>query len=446
MHDLRKQVLLESGKTVSRKARSKVNTPAGSKNVSPQPSRSASRVASHNASDDENDMSDVSTWSGTNSIDDMLVGAEEETQGDGWITDLHERIEQICDRKRSSAQGREDSLTAFIIILTRHYAATHVKSKVDELLPAIMKSIKSGQTERETVLALKAISLLLITTPSESIYDAVQNLVKSTITDSQHTLAKISAIHSISCITFYGGASTEETEATLDLLLEIISSDGAMLDEADNADIVTAALQAWGFLATQLDDVEETTETAMETFVDQLESSSASVQIAAGQNIALLYEKSYTEAESDEDIANDTDESNDDVLSNGNGPKMVRRYNVYRQKHLLVQTLEGLTKGSSKRVSKKDRKAIHQAFNDVLNTVEDPTRGPRYSTALDEEGREMGSRLRISIHGGGRMTIDTWWKLLRLNALKHLLQGGFLEHYEHNEVVFDTLPVIVDDD
>lgn len=292
------------------------------------------------------------------------------------------------------------------------------------------------------MLALKALALILITIPDETIYDNVQETIKSTITDTQHAIAKVAAIHALGVVTFYGGASVEETEATMELLLEIVDSDGAMIDEADNAEIVTASLEEWGFLATQLDDMEESTEAAMDTFVDQLGSSDVGVQIAAGENIALLFEKSHTEAESDEDVG---DEDEDEDGNNRNGPRMIKRYNVYRQQHLLEQTLEQLVKSSSKRVSKKDRKALHTAFADILNTVEKPTRGPRYSTALDEDGRELGSRLRVAIHGGGRMTIDTWEKLLRLNALKRLLQGGFLSHYEHNEVVFDSLPVIVED-
>ena len=93
----------------------------------------------------------------------------------------------------------------------------------------------------------------------------------------------------------------------------------------------------------------------------------------------------------------------------------------------------------------KDRKALHLTFTDILNTVEKPTRGPRYSTALDENGHEMGSCLKIRVNAGGRMTIDKWWKLHRLNGLKRLLQGGFLVHYEFNQVVFDSLPVFIEE-
>ena len=61
MHDLRKKILLESGKTVSRKARSKpesggsstLHTPGGSPLPSRASSRANSRAGSRYASEDE---------------------------------------------------------------------------------------------------------------------------------------------------------------------------------------------------------------------------------------------------------------------------------------------------------------------------------------------------------------------------------------------------------
>lgn len=444
MHDLRKQVLLESGKTVSRKARSKAGTPVGSKSGSPAQSRSNSRVPSRNASDDESELSDGTQW-GTNSIDELLA-ADPDAPADAYTQDLRERIEQILDRKRSSAEGRELSLNSFTVDLMRHYSYDELRHKMGELLPAVLKCVKSGATERETVLAVKAIALMLVTVPNDQIYDAVSGPLKSIISDAEHAAAKLAAIHALSVATFYGGASTDETEEIMDWFLEIISSDGAVIEATDDAEVVTAALEEWGFLATQIEDMEDTTEVAMETFIDQLESSDANVQIAAGENIALLYEKSWTEAEGDNDIP----DKPEDKVTNAAGEKMVKRYTVWRQQHLLEQSLEDLSRASSKRQSKKDRKALHQAFNDILVTIEKPTRGPRYSTAINQEtDREYGSRLKISVtvdgrRGGAVMIIDKWWKLHRLNALKRLLQGGFMVHYEHNELVYESLPMDVE--
>ena len=432
----RKEAL--QGKQMSKKARSKTSTPNAS--------RQGSRGNTPYHSDDEGELSDTTQWS-THSIDELLQDTADDMPQDAWASYIDDRINEICDRKRSSVQGREESLHSFNVGLTRHFSKTEIKPKIDDLLPNLLRSVKGGQTERETVLALKALALIIITDPSESMYDAVSSLFKSTITDAQHPTAKMAAIHALSIATFYGGASEEETESVMEFFLDIATSDGASIDEADNGEIVVSALEEWGFLATQLEDLEDATEPAMDTFVDQLESADVGVQLAAGDNIALLFEKSYTEAESDDD-----EEAEDSLPANGNGAStdtrdvMIKRYTVYRQQHHLETLLAALAKASTKRVSRKDRKSLHLNFTDILNTVEKPTRGPRYSTALDEDGREMGSRLKINVRGGGKMVIDRWYKLHRLNGLKRILQGGFLEHFEKNETVMESLPVDVEED
>lgn len=435
---------LESGKTVSKSARSKESTPPLSRTASATASpRGGSRIASREGSDDEAEFSDDTEWS-SRSIDALVAQVDGDDGSDQWIAVLEERIGAITDRKRSSTEGRESDMSVFNLLLTRHFAQEQLRRRSDEVVAALLKSVRAGQSEREVILATKGLALMIITEPSEDIYDAVADVFKRTINDSPHPHAKTAAIHALSVATFYGGATLEETEEIMEFFLDIASTDGAVIEEADNGEVVAAALEEWGFLCTQMDDVEEMTEPAMDTFVDQLESSDASVQIAAGSNIALLYEKSHTEAESDDEPEPDDENANVD----SHGPRMVKRYTVYRQQHNLEQILERIAKGSSKRVSKKDRKQLHLEFNDILTTVENPSRGPRYSTALDIDGREYGSRLKITIpgYGGGKMTIDKWWKLHRLNALKRLLQSGFMVHYEFNQVVFDSLPVIVEDD
>jgi hypothetical protein len=436
MHDLRKKALLESGKTTSRKARSKTTTPSSSRNNS----RVGSRNGSRNVSDDEGELSDTTQWS-SHSIDELIASAaDDDLPQEAWIADLENRINEICDRKRSSVQGREETLQHFNMDLTRHYAQEEITLKINALMPNIMKSIKSGHTERETVLALKALSLLLVTEPSEKLYDEVSGPVKGIVSDAEHAMAKIAAIHTLSIATFYGGATEEETLKVMDFFLEIISSDGSLIDEDDNGDVVVGALEEWGFLATQIEDLEDSNEDAMETFIEQLESSNVGVQKAAGENIALLFEKSYTEVESD-------DEADEVETANSNdGEVMVKRYTAYRNVHQLEGKLADLAKASSKRLSKNDRKTLHRTFQDILHTVEKPTRGPRYSTALDMDGNEYGSRLRIKVTQGGSMLIDKWWKFHRLEALKRLLQSGFAVHYEHNQNVFDTLPVDIEEE
>lgn len=232
----------------------------------------------------------------------------------------------------------------------------------------------------------------------------------------------------------------QEILSIMEYLLEIVESDGHSIEAGDSAAVVTAALEEWAFLATKIEDLEQESQTAMEAFVDQLESSDAGVQIAAGENIALIYEKSYTELEEDESSNEEEDEDPEDGSSPG-APKMVKRYEPYRNVTQLTNQLSALASVSSRRLSKKDKKSLHTSFADVLNSVENPTRGPRYQNALNQEtGKRYGSRMVVRVNRAGVMKIDKWWKLHRLQAFRRILGGGFLVHYEKNAVVFDSLP------
>jgi hypothetical protein len=458
MRDLRRQAL-ESHKTVSRKAQSKVSSRASSAAGSRASSHAGSRNVSRHGSDEEDEnLSDSTNWRfvpraypanpaqeikanlllSTNSIDDLLSAEAVEDDGtDAWKQTLSVRIEEIIDRKRSSIQGRELAYAVYVHLLTTHYAFDTISSQKSDLIAAFLKSIKAESSEKETQLAIRAIAVTLITSPSDVAYATVFPAIKRTYTSSESIAAKTTAISSLGSILMYGGAADEATEELLDELLEIVESDGSSIDAADEASVVVAALESWGFLATSLDDMEDRTEDAIEAFVEQLESTDAAVQIAAGENIALLFEKSYTDREEDDGPSEEIEDEEGFPLDTS----LVKRYNVYRQTNQLQHTLRQLAAVSSKSISRKDRKHLHASFGDILCTVEHPQRGPRYQKAIDQEtGKRYGSRMKIKVHGGGSMTIDRWWKLMRLHELRRVLGGGFVVHYEHNEVVFDSLP------
>ena len=292
------------------------------------------------------------------------------------------------------------------------------------------------------ILWIIALAMTLITIPSEAIYDNVSQPLKRTISDSGAVATKAAAIHTLGTCTIYGGASDDEILENMTYFLEIISSDGNFVDAGDERDVVTAALEEWGFLATYIDDLQDESMDAMEAFVEQLDSSDPNVQIAAGENIALVYEKSYTPQEDDEEVSDDgeamSDPEDDSVAG---APKLVKRYTPYRRTDQLVHTLASLASLSTRKLSKKDKKSLHSNFADILNSVENPTRGPRYQNAVSHEtGKRYGSRMVVRIHQNGVMRIDKWWKLHRLKALRRVLQGGFIGHYEKNEVVFESLP------
>ena len=261
---------------------------------------------------------------------------------------------------------------------------------------------------------------------------------------------KTSAIHALSTCTFYGGASDDGVLETMDYLLEIISSDGHTVSAPDEPDPVVAALEEWGFLCTLVDDISVQSEEAVEAFAEQLSSSYAVVQIAAGENIALLYEKSFKalDAEGGDSPA---DYPETDILSDPEEtpgiPKLLRLYPAYRRTDQLLHILTSLSRNNNlsvHQISKTHRKAIKTNFSDIASSISFPHRGPKYSNAIDDEsGKRYGSRMRVRIHKEGIMRIDRWWKLMRLQGLRRVLQGGFVRHYERNGVVFETLPIMI---
>lgn len=82
-----------------------------------------------------------------------MISSEDVTEA--WKQDLADRTEEIIDRKRSSVQGREACLAAYVHILISHYAFGEIDHKTSELFPAFLKSIKAESSEKETALALR---------------------------------------------------------------------------------------------------------------------------------------------------------------------------------------------------------------------------------------------------------------------------------------------------
>lgn len=503
MHDLRRKALLESGKTVSRKTQSREasrqTSRAGSAQNSRQTSRQSSRAASRYPSEDEDDgnLSDDTTayryfflfsfffffllkkghknvsvrlgmmslplnftrchfrhnnlpakllrltqTHSTTSLDDLAENPEADNSD--WPEELADRINDILDRKRSSVQGREESLAAFCRLSKFHYVEEEIRAHIPDLLEAFSRSIKNETSVRESMSALKALEFLAVTAYDDTVYANVEDLLARTIRDSTSTAIKTAAIYCLGTCTYFGGTSDDAKLDQMTFFLDIVASDGRSIDAADDAATVTAALQQWGFLATEIEDLEGESEEAIESFIDQLDSSDSSVQIAAGENIALLYEKSYSPQEDDDDQGSE-EEDDSSISSNGEGPRLIKRYDAYHNTPQLERLLSSLATVSGKRISKRDKKSLHTNFASILTTVKNPRRGPMFSTAIDyNTNRHYGSKRQVKIGNEGAMNIDRWWKWLRLAALRRILQGGFMEHYyQGNRAVLNSLPVML---
>ncbi|KAL4962234.1 IFRD domain-containing protein [Aspergillus stella-maris] len=450
MPDLRRQVL-ESGKTISRKAASRESgSGRTSRNNSAQNSPKSSRNASRQASDDEDagNLSDDTAIS-LGSFDD-LENADVEDENTDWAGELSQVIEEILDRKRSSVQGREESYAAFCRLSKFHNVVDYIRRRVPDLLAAFGRSVKLETSVRETTLALRALELLAITAGDYTIFENAEPLLTRSIRDSTSVTIKAAAIHCLGTCTMFGGAGDDGIQDQMTFLLDIVASDGQSIDAQDDFTCVRAALQEWGFMATEIEDLESESEDSIQIFMDQLTSNDSAVQVAAGENIALLYEKSYTpqEDDDDEDEEDDTNgnaDSDSEEETFSTGPKLIKRYNAYHNTPELERQLQSLATVHTKRISKRDKKSLHTNFASIRTTVANPRRGPMYNTAIDQDtNKHYGSKLTVKIGRQGVMHIDRWWKWIRLNSLRRVLQGGFAVHYfQGNKAVLDSLPVVM---
>lgn len=440
MHDLRKKALLESGKTVSRKARlrpdSKSATPITSPGASPMGSRSGSRAPSRYTSEDEDDsdseLDDVMTMSTTSAGSDH--GDEE--GGHAWVDRLSARVTQIAaggrsgERKKMSNQEREDMLKSYLHLVRHYYAKSEIETQSRDLVMGLVRAVKSGINATERTLALKALAVTILTNPDEAVLDQHITSLKSACEEDSAEEVKTAALYALAAAAMYGDGSTEAAEDMMQYMTDIIESDGHTIDAPDDAAVVVAASKSWGFMAAHLDDLSDQSEQAMEAFVEQLDSSDAYVQTSAGDNIALLFEN-----------AHDMEEST--------GEKVNFKYDPKR----LAQQMRDASKGS-KSMSKRDRRHLKSDFNSIATGLE-RGKGPGYSTAgWATSNPHTGGSMVESSHGGDvnefgyrqtifvgkeKLTIDSWALSAKVDFLKIVLAGGFPTHLSKNETVQEML-------
>ncbi|KAH8911817.1 IFRD-domain-containing protein [Coniochaeta sp. PMI_546] len=436
MHDLRKKILLESGKTLSRKARARPesgrSSVAHTPNTSPGHSRAGSRPGSRYASEEE-DFDSGSEYDDVMTVSTNSLGEDNDVEDNAvaaWPDRLRDRIAEMTNLKRSSVQGREAALNAYVHLLRHHYAKNIVDGYFSEIVTSILRSIRSGDSADERTLAMRALNVTVLTCPSQNVFDRVYQTLKGVCEDSDEEKVKIEAIRSLSATVLYGGGGSAAYDEVLQFLIEIIESDGGAVNAQDNGAVVSSALQAWGLVASYVPDLLDQAEQAMEAFMEQLDSTDAEVQTGAGSNIALLFE-----------VARDHEEET--------GEKFDMQYNQHR----IMTRMAEIVRESSKSISKRDRRHLRSSFTSIVTSLE-RGKGPGYSTAgrgtdnphvgggsTDGDGggfQEFGYREKLRVRDQ-LMVIDTWSLQARVEALKILLGGGFATHFMDNPLLGEIL-------
>ncbi|PFH55952.1 hypothetical protein XA68_17332 [Ophiocordyceps unilateralis] len=440
MNHARVKALKGNGKTVSKKAQksgraSGTLTPQGSSSpiasllASPSHSNTPSRVASDdsdNEDDGDLDFDDVassvhSAGSGPDVTDDACSSF-----------DVQVLIDGLLDRKRNNSSVREQYLDVYLRILRKRYNAevhTWLDPAAATLVDIFLKDANRGTTPRERLLSLQAYTLTLAVVEDLDVYEAGSKLLKQMLTDEDDQDCRVQAIYALCMTTLYGGGLEEVALELMQYLVDIVQSDGESIEAHDDAVVVSAAMRGWAFVASHVDDYADDADSAMDAFVDQLDSADVEIQSLAGHCIALIYESSRNhEAET--------------------GEPFQLPYDPQR----LVTRLSELAKLSAKSVSRKNRRDLRDSLVSVVTSLERGV-GPYYSTALyipepdsfvpssrrTDDGRaEYGYRCKLRL-GGRTALIETWSLHSRVNMMKLLFKGGLENHVFVNPVVVECL-------
>ncbi|KAM0276218.1 hypothetical protein ACHAQH_006982 [Verticillium albo-atrum] len=437
MHDLRLKVLRESGKTVSRKSRSRpestrgstMNSPSGSPGHSQYNTPAHSRAGSRYASEEEDSEEEYDDSMTASTLSNGSEAVFDESQGTVWTQLLQDRIVELQDRKRSSVKGRETALASYLHLLKQHYADRQVGSSAHEIVTALMRSVRSGGSTLEKSLALQALQVTLLTSPSDALYDDIYQQIETTCEDDESAEVKAAAIQAMAVTALYGGGSETAADELLEFLVGVVESDGEAVGAGDNGDVVTAALQSWAFVASQIDDISELVSTAMDAFVEQLDSTDVDVQTSAGSNIAFIFE-----------AARDHQEETGEVMNLQYDPKR------------LISRMAEASKPAAKGTSRKDRRHLRKNFASIVTSLEHG-KGPGYSTSgrpasnphtggskVENDGdvQEFGYREKLRV-GETIVLIDSWSLMARVDTVRNIVGGGFPTHFNDNPTVAELL-------
>lgn len=425
-----------NGKTVSRKA---VKSGRASGNFTPEGSPMASLLTSPTHSQPTSRVtSDISDCEYEDDADEMgcsvhSAGSMSEAADEAAASfDAKALLEQLQDRKHNNSEARELYLEVYVKVMrTRYNAETHIwlEEAANRLAELFLRDASRGITARERLLSLQAYCLTVATAENVDACEAGQKILKQVIADDDDDDCRVYAIYALCITVLYGGGAEEGALELMEYLVEIVQTDGESIEAHDNVAIVVASLQGWAFVASHVDDYSDYADTALDAFVDQLDSADVEIQSNAAACIALVFESSRTHEQE-------------------TGEPFELPYDPQR----LVGRISELAKLSAKSVSKRHRRDLRESLVSVITSLERGV-GPFYSTALYIPGKddnvparlrtedgsaEYGYRSKLRL-GTSVATIDTWSLQSRVNMLKIIFRGGLHKHVFTNPVVIECL-------
>ncbi|KAH9618895.1 hypothetical protein KSS87_010292 [Heliosperma pusillum] len=331
---------------------------------------------------------------------------------------LDESLDKLFEKRGST---REKALLSIIEAFSTIMQHGFVQKKFATLLHQCLNSIKKG-SGKEASLASQAIGLLALTTgPGNNAQEILKEslpAISQALRSRSESSKVASLLECLAVITFIGGEDPEETEKAMQTMWQVVHpklGTNALPGKPSPA-IITAMVSSWSFLLTTADSRSLTLKDWQESIIylsSLLDKDDRSVRIAAGEALAVIFEignfERYSGEANDSCTSIDKDKRDGYVHLKGLISKVINQ----------VRTLA--SEAGGKGAAKKDLNNQRNLFRDLLDFLEDG-HTPETSTKI----------------GGDSLYTTSWSELIRLNFLKHFLQGGFGKHMLENDFLHDV--------
>ncbi|KAK9476593.1 interferon-related developmental regulator-domain-containing protein [Lipomyces japonicus] len=438
-------------------------------------------IASNDTVGSDTSVASTGSRSSTSAAAAAAARKKDKDTAENYAQKLNEYVDIVAittgGRKSSNLQSRIDAWSRIGKILALKYAWRTVEQRRHDLHDAVARAIRHGRSgsNTEVVLSCRVLSLLAATDPDHAgwLELALWLLRAVVISGSNMSVnddddddsggddaategaeqVKIAAVNTVTAVLLLShAASQHDVTASLQSFLDLIQDACSSASASSSSPAVLAhVLAAVGVLVTVLDDALEFSQDAVLPIVDLLDSPDLKVRLAAGQDIALFYERhaedmTYYGRYDEDDDDNDDDEDDDKAEV----PEL------YYDNDELIYKLTQLATVSSKRIAKSSRKEQHSVFRDVLDTVKTAVAAqealitgidePAYSDAgtIDSSTAGSGSgggggggrvNFKLKFEQGLTLIVDSWASYLRLVQLRKVFSHGLAVHYTKNRDV-----------
>ncbi|KAJ3279517.1 hypothetical protein HK104_001410 [Borealophlyctis nickersoniae] len=343
-------------------------------------------AAAHSDESDDDRRSFSSDVSHTTADSFLSVGSRRSVASSRGGGDEPEVVETLEDQvvltidelteKRSST--REEALRRLVKFLSHKYIPDVMETHMETLVHKLVKIIR--RETLEGILAARVLALCWITHgANEDIYDEVETALRDAIKSGRSEL-RIPCIDALGAVAFMEGVEDYTAWEIMTVLQKHLSVSGG------SSGVIKSALNAYGLLYSQFPPRvdHDAFNKLVDTHVKLLGADDIDVRVAAGENLALIF--------------GDGDDTH-----------------MYEGRDNLLDVLGSLAEENDKHRQRKDRVIQRSAFRDILHTVEDGI-SPQIKLKFKHE----------------TLTLDSWPKIIQLNAMRHALGDGLSVHFLEN--------------